>query len=98
MPAAKNSETVRTMKEEAYKSYQMADRYEFRTYHHVKMAALQLELCSRGERIVNFPCKEDLTKAKKHLDFLEPKLADNKLLGSKMRFLLLRSDQYPLRR
>ena len=94
MPAAKNPETVRTMKEEAYKSYQMADRYEFRKYHHVKMAALLLESGSGGERIINFPCKEDLMQAKKHLDFLEPKLADNKSLGSKIRFLLLRSDQY----
>jgi len=89
MPASKNPETVRTMKEEAYKSYQMADHYEFQKYHHVKMAALLLE--SRGR---NFPCKEDLTKATKHLDFLEPKLAESKSLGSEIKFLLLRSDQY----
>ena len=94
MPAAKNPEAVRTMKEEAYKSYQMADRYEFRKYHHVKMAALLLESRSKEERILNFPCKEDLIKAKERLDFLEPILADNKSLGSKITFLLLRSDQY----
>ena len=33
-------------------------------------------------------------KAKKHLDFLEPKLTDNKSLGSKIRFLLLLCAQY----
>ena len=92
MPAARNPETARIIKEEAYKSYQMADHYEFQNYHHIKMAALLLESRSRGERIVNFPCKEDLMKAKNHLDFLEPKLADN--IGLKIRFLLLRSDQY----
>ena len=94
LPAAKNSETVQTTKEEAYKSYQMADHYEFQKYHHVKMAALLLESRSRGERIVNFPCKEDVMNAKNHLDFVESKLADNESLGTRITFLLLRSDQY----
>ena len=93
LPAAKNPETVETTREEAYKSYQMADHYEFQKYHHVKMAALLLESCSRGERIVNFPCKEDVMNAKKHLDFVESKLADNESLGTRITFLLLRSDQ-----
>ena len=94
MPAAKNPETAQTAKEEAYKSYQMADHYKFQKYHHVKMAALLLKPRFRGERIVNFPCKEDLMKAKDHLDFVESKLADSKSLRIKITFLLLRSDQY----
>ena len=94
IPAAKNPETVQTSKKEAYKSYQMADHYEFQKYHHVKMAALLLESRCRGERIVNFPCKEDVMNAKKHLDFVEFKLADNESLGTRITFLLLRSDQY----
>ena len=72
MPALKNPETVRTMKQEAYKSYQLADRYEFRKYHHVKMAALLLESRSKGERIVSFPCKEDLKKQRNTLTSLNP--------------------------
>ena len=94
MPAAKNPETAQTTKEEAYKSYQMADRYKFQKYHHVKMAALLLKPRFRGERIVNFPCKEDLMKAKDHLDFVESKLADSKSVRTRIRYLQLRSDQY----
>ena len=87
MPAAKNPETARTMKEEAYKSYQMADYYKFQKYHHVKMAALLLQ------PIVNIPCKEDNMKAKNHLDFIESKLGDNKSLRTRIKFLQLQSDQ-----
>jgi len=94
MPAAKDPETLRTTKEEAYKSYQMADNYNFQRYHHVKMAALLLELRFRGEVIVNFPCKEDIMEAKNHLNFIESKLADNKSLRTRIKFALLRSDQY----
>ena len=94
MPAAKNPETVRTTMEEAYKSYQMADYYEFQKYHHVKMAYLLFESSLRGETIVDFRCKEDVMTAKKHLDFVEPKLTDNESLASKIPFLLLRSDRY----
>ena len=94
MPAAKNPETVQTTKEEAYKSYQMADYYEFQKYHHVKMAALLFDSSLRGETIVDFPCKEDVMTAQKHLDLVQPKLADNESLASKIPFLLLRSDRY----
>lgn len=98
IPAAKNPETVRATKEEAYKSYQMAGHYtgndEFQEYVHVKMAALLLESRSRGERTVDFPCKEDVIQAKKHLDFVEFKASDNMALGTRIKLLLLRSDQY----
>ena len=94
MPAARDPETVRTTKEEAYKSYQIADYYEFQKYHHVKMAALLLEPRFRAERIVNIPCKEDIMKAKNHLNFVESILADNKPSRTRKKFLLLRSDQY----
>jgi len=95
MPAAKDTETARTTKEAAYKSYQIADDCKFQKYHHVKMAALVLEPRFRGERIVNFPCKEDIMKAKNHLNFVESILADNKRPSrTRIKFLLLRSDQY----
>ena len=95
LPAAKKPETVYATKEEAYKSYQMAGHYtenhdEFQEYVHVKMAALLLESRSRGERIVD---KDDVMNAKKHLDFVEFKVADNMALGTRIKLLLLRSDQ-----
>ena len=64
---------------------------EFQEYVHVKMAALLLESRSRGERIVD---KDDVMNAKKHLDFVEFKVADNMALGTRIKLLLLRSDQY----
>jgi len=96
IPAAKEPETVRTTKEAAYKSYQMAVHYEFQKYFHVKMAALLLESRFRGETARDFLCEEDVMNAKKHLDFVESesKLADNDSLGTRITFLLLRSDQY----
>jgi len=94
MPAAKKPETVRTTKEEAYKSLQMADHYEFQKYHHIKMAALLFESPFGGETTVDFPCKEDVMNAQKHLDLVESKIADNESLGSEIPFLLLRSDLY----
>ena len=95
IPAAKAPETVHATKKEAYKSYQMAGHYsdndEFQEYVHVKMAALLLGSHSSGERMVD---KDDITNAKNHLDFVESKLADNESLGTRIPFLLLRSDQY----
>ena len=94
MPAPKNPENARTTKEEAYKSYQMADYYKFQKYHHVKMADLLLKPLFRGERIINFPCKEDIMEAKNHLNFVESILAGYKSSRTRITFLLLRSDQY----
>ena len=95
LPAAKKPETAQATKEEAYKSYQMAGHYsendEFQEYVHVKMAALLLGSRSRGETIVD---KDDVMSAKKHLDFVEFKVADNMALGTRIKLLLLRSDQY----
>ena len=95
LPAAKKPETAHATKEEAYKSYQMAGHYsendEFQEYVHVKMAALLLGSRSRGETIVD---KDDVMSAKKHLDFVEFKVADNMALGTRIKLLLLRSDQY----
>lgn len=95
MPAAKEPETVRATKEEAYKSYLMAGHYtereNFLEYVHVKMAALLLGSRSRGERIV----EEDVLKAKKHLDLAEEgRKADNMSLGVRIKLLIWRSDQY----
>jgi len=93
IPAAKEPETAHATKKEAYKSYKMAGHYtendEFQEYVHVKMAALLLGSRSSGERIVD---KDDVMNAKKHLDFVEPKLAEKKSLGSEIKCLLLRSD------
>ncbi|XP_020610562.1 uncharacterized protein LOC110049128 [Orbicella faveolata] len=95
IPAAKEPETAHATKKEAYKSYKMAGHYtendEFQEYVHVKMAALLLGSRSSGERIVD---KDDVMNAKKHLDFVESKLTDNESLGTRITFLLLRSDQY----
>ena len=100
LPAAKNDEACRGTKEEAYKSYEMAGHYtgndeckEF-TYLHVKMAALLLASHSNAERRVKSLSKEDILKAKKHLNFVEPRIASNRSLGTEIKFLLLRSDQY----
>ena len=94
IPAAKEPETVQATKEEAYKSYQMAVRHKGIKYVYVKMAALLLESRSRAERAVDVPCKENVMKAKKHLDFVEFKEANNGALGTRIKLLLLRSDQY----
>ena len=94
IPAAKELETVQATKKEAYKSYQMAGHYtendEFQEYIHIKMAALLLGSPSR-ESIVD---KDDVINAKKHLDFVEFKVTDNMALGTRIKLLLLRSDQY----
>ena len=95
IPAAKEPEINHATKKEAYKCYQMAGHFsendEFQEYVHVKMAALLLGSHSSGERIVD---KDDVMNAKKHLDFVESKLPDNESLGTRIPFLLLRSDQY----
>ena len=96
LPAAKEPETVQATKEEAYNSYQRAADYNGIKYVRVKMAALLLESRSRGEMTVHLPRKarEDLMKAKKHLDFVESKLADNESLGTRIKCFVLQSDVY----
>ncbi|XP_078383834.1 uncharacterized protein LOC144666307 [Oculina patagonica] len=98
LPAAKDPEARRGTKEEAYKSYEMSAHYkvndEFKEYVHVKMAALLLESRSNTGRIVTFLTKKDILKAKKHLDFVEFRVADNMALGTRIKLLLLRSDEY----
>ena len=96
MPPAKKPETAQATKEEAYKSYQRADKYECTKYVQVKMAALLLESRSKGEVTLRFPRKanENLMEAKKQLDFVESKLADNESLGTRIKCLVLQSDLY----
>ncbi|KAJ7356139.1 hypothetical protein OS493_026522 [Desmophyllum pertusum] len=102
MPAAKNPKTSRATKEEAYNTYEMAGHCttieRFNEYVHVKMAALLLDSCANAVKTVTdrFPCKEDVIKAKKHLDLVEfREAADHKMpLGTRIKLLILRSDQY----
>ena len=88
---------AKSTKKEAYKSYEMACQYTSNNqeYMNVKMAALLLKSCSK---VVNYDTslhKEDVMKAKKHLDWIESRTAaDNMALGTKIKHLLLRSDQY----
>ncbi|KAL9962890.1 hypothetical protein ACROYT_G032041 [Oculina patagonica] len=98
LPAAKDPEARRGTKEDAYKSYEMSGHYsvndEFKEYVHVKMAALLLESRSNAGRTVTFLSKEDILRAKKHLDLVEFRAPDKMALGTKIKLLLLRSDQY----
>ena len=99
LPAAKSTQDPRITKEESYKSYEMACQYTsnegFREYVHVKMAAMLLKSCSKTVNNDTSLYKDDIMKAKKHLDFIEfREAADNMALGTKIKHLLLRSDQY----
>ena len=86
----------RLTREEAYNSYKIA--FDFATdpadreYINVKMAALLLGE-SHFQKVKS--CKEDIVKAKRHLDFIEfGAAADNMAVGTKIKLLLYRSDQY----
>ncbi|KAL9962892.1 hypothetical protein ACROYT_G032043 [Oculina patagonica] len=98
LPAAKDPEAYQKTKKEAYKYYGMAlnGHFIFKKYVHVKMAAMLLEFCSNAGRTVSSLSKEDILKAKKHLDFVEFRAPDNMSLGigTKIKLLLLRADQY----
>lgn len=86
-----------TRKTKAYKSYELACQYTVnnREYINVKMAALLLKSCSQAANNNAHICKEDVMKAKSHLDLIEVRTADgNMALGTPIKHLLLRSDQY----
>ena len=86
-----------TRKTEAYKSYQRACQYTVnnRDYINIKMADLLLKHCSKVAKNNTDICKEDVMKAKRHLDLTESRTADGKMaLGTRIKLLLLRSDQY----
>ena len=94
MPASTQPDTSRATKKEAYEVYERAvdtANNKFKEYLHVKMAELLLESRSKAERTVTLLSKEEVLKAKKHLDFVEGK---NLSLGTRIKFLLLRSDQF----
>ena len=95
LPAA--NITRDTRKTTAYKSYELACQYAVinREYINVKMAALLLKSCSKAANNNTHICKEDVMKAKRHLDLTESRTADGKMaLGTRIKLLLLRSDQY----
>ena len=95
LPAA--NITRDTRKTTAYKSYELACQYAVinREYINVKMAALLLKSCSKAANNNTHICKEDVMKAKRHLDLTESRTADGKMaLGTRIKHLLLRSDQY----
>lgn len=89
--------TRKTRKAEAYQSYELACRYSFnnrgREYISVKMAALFLESCSQAANNNTHICGEEVREAKRLLDLAE--FCDGTMpLGTKIKHLLLRSDQY----
>ena len=95
LPAANITQDTR--KTNAYKSYELACQYAVinREYINIKMAALLLKPCSEVANNNTHICKEDVMKAKRHLDFTESRTADgNMALGTRIKHLLLRSDQY----
>ena len=86
-----------TRKTEAYKSYQRACQYTVnnRDYINIKMADLLLKHCSKVAKNNTDICKEDVMKAKRHLDLTESRTADGNMgLGTRIKYLLLRSDQH----
>ena len=95
LPAANITQDTR--KTNAYKSYELACQYAVinREYINIKMAALLLKPCSEVANNNTHICKEDVMKAKRHLDSTESRTADGKMaLGTRIKHLLLRSDQY----
>ena len=86
-----------TRKTEAYKSYQRACQYTVnnREYINIKMADLLLKPCFKVAKNNTDICKEDVMKAKRHLDLTESRTADGNMeLGTRIKYLLLRSDQH----
>ena len=99
LPTTNLAQDTKATKEEAYKSYDMACQYTsnegFKEYVHVKMAAMLLVSCSKAVDSNNSLYKEDVERAKLHLDFTEfGAAADNMALGTKIKHLLFRSDQH----
>ena len=95
LPAANITQDTR--KTNAYKSYELACQYAVinREYINIKMAALLLKPCSKVANNNTHICKEDVMRAKRHLDSTESRTADgNMALGTRIKHLLLRSDQY----
>ena len=86
-----------TRKTEAYKSYQRACQYSVNNngYINTKMADLLLKHCFKVANNDTDICKEDVMKAKRHLDLTESRTADGNMgLGTRIKHLLLRSDQH----
>ena len=86
-----------TRKTEAYKSYQRACQYSVNNngYINTKMADLLLKPCFEVANNDTDICKEDVMKAKRHLDLTESRTADGNMgLGTRIKYLLLRSDQH----
>ena len=86
-----------TRKTEAYKSYQRACQYSVNNngYVNTKMADLLLKHCFKVANNDTDICKEDVMKAKRHLDLTESRTADGNIgLGTRIKYLLLRSDQH----
>ena len=86
-----------TRKIKAYKSYELACKFTVinREYINTKMAALLLKPCSEVANNNTHICKEDVMKAKEHLDSTESRTADGNMgLGTRIKYLLLRSDQH----
>ena len=95
LPAVNITRDTRKIK--AYKSYELACQYTVinREYINTKMAALLLKPCSEVANNNTHICKEDVMLAKRHLDLTESRTADgNMALGTRIKHLLLRSDQY----
>ena len=86
-----------TRKIKAYKSYELACKFTVinREYINTKMAALLLKPCSEVANNNTHICKEDVMLAKEHLDLTESRTVNgNMALGTRIKHLLLRSDQY----
>ena len=95
LPAVNITRDTRKIK--AYKSYKLACQYTVinREYINTKMAALLLKPCSEVANNNTHICKEDVMLAKEHLDLTESRTANgNMALGTRIKHLLLRSDQY----
>ena len=95
LPAVNITRDTRKIK--AYKSYELACKFTVinREYINTKMAALLLKPCSEVANNNTHICKEDVMKAKEHLDSTESRTADGNMgLGTRIKYLLLRSDQH----
>ena len=63
-------------------------------YFSLRFAALHLDCGTRAARETRQVSNEDITAAKKHLDFVEYQLSSGLPLGTKIQLLKARSDQY----
>ena len=104
LPAVKSTQDTRITKEKAYTYYELAcqcitqitnNRECHPGYINVKMAALLLKSCSKAVNHDTSLYKEDVMKAKRHLDLIEFRTPGDKMsLGTKIKHLILRCDQY----